>query len=280
MLLQDFVTRYCLRHDLSDATERHYRHVSSAFCSWHVTPFRTHDFEPDLLNEYLVYLRELGRSPFTQRQRRTSLLVLWRDAHRQDLAPPVRTDDVRHIRCPDPPKDTWTPEEVGRLVRACDTLSGYIHHCGLPRREYFRTLILAAYETGLRRGDLHQIERSWIAPGVFAVCQSKTGRQVVVRLTDATLAEILAFAGSRAIIWPAPSRKTGSFARTFRQVVQAAGLDGTFGKLRKSSGTEVERLQSGAGWLHLGHTTPDTARRWYLDPTRAYGQDLPVPRID
>jgi len=63
----------------------------------------------------------------------------------------------------------------------------------------------------------------------------------------------------------------------FKRIVEVAGLQGTFCKIRRTSGTEVERQQHGCAWLHLGHTSPDTARRWYINPERAYDVDRPLP---
>lgn len=275
MSLRNYLDRYNLAHDIKPSTLEHYTWVVHSLDAYTGHQTALADLSADLLNGYLLWLRERC-SPFTCKQRRASLLVLWRSANEEGLAPPV--PKIRPVRTPDPPKDVWTPADVAQLIAAASVLAGPFRNMAIDRVKYFRTLIAAAYESGLRRSDLHAMQADQVREAT-SIAQLKTGRCVVARFTAATCAEILAFvAGTdRNTIWPLWSKHRGVFGRMFGRIVAAAGLRGSFSKLRKTSGTEVERLAPGAGWVHLGHSSPDTARIWYINQARAYAGNVPLP---
>jgi integrase len=277
MTLQDYLTRYNQQRDIRPSTLEHYTWVARSLQSF-AGNVRTSQLTDDLLNRWLLHLRDVGLSPFTVHSRRNALLVIWRAAWRDGLAP--QPGEVRRIRLPDPAKDIWTADELHRLLDACEVLTGSFRGLRLSRAAYMQTLIRAAYDTGLRRGDLHRVTTASVLAGErLGINQQKTGRSVVVRLHASTLELVREFARApeREYVWPRWSKRRGTFARTFKRVTHAAGLVGDFGTLRKTSGTEVERLERGAGWLHLGHSNPETARRWYLNAERAYDVDRPLP---
>lgn len=277
MTLQNYLNRYNESHDIQPSTLEHYTWAAHSLQSF-AGEVRLTELSPELLNRWLLWLRDSGRSPFTVHSRRNSVLVIWRAAWRDGLAP--QPGEIRRVRLPDPAKEIWTIDEVRRLVEACSVLQRRFRGLRLNRADYFRTIIRAAYDTGLRQSDLHHVTTASVLSGDrLGILQQKTGRSVVVRLNANTLVLVREFAREppREFVWPRWSRRRGTFARTFRQVVSAAGLVGDFGRLRKTSGTEVERLERGAGWLHLGHASPETARRWYLNAERAYDVNRPLP---
>jgi len=277
MTLQDYLNQYNRAHDIKPSTLDHYSWVAHSLESF-AGPVNLTELSTDLLNDWLLKLRDNGLSPFTVHNRRNSLLVIWRAAWRDGLAP--QPGDIRRIRLPDPSKEIWTADEIVRLMDHCRVLRGRFRGLDIRRAAYFRTLIPAAYDTGLRLSDLHHVTVASVLTGNrMGILQQKTGRTVVVRLNENTLADILQFLqlAERQFVWPRWSKRRGTFAKAFRRIVQAAGLEGNFSRLRKTSGTEVERLERGAGWLHLGHSSPETARRWYLNAERAYDVDRPLP---
>lgn len=279
MTLQNYLNRYNLARDIKPSTLEHYQWVVRSLDSFTGRPTLLAELSPDLINGYLLWLRDRGRSPFTCKQRRASILVLWRAAADENLATPPIARQLRQVRTPDPPRPTWLPAEVARLIDAAAVLGGSFRTLpGINRAAYFRTLIAAAYDSGLRRSDLHALPISSTGQ-LTAVRQLKTGRAVVVRLRPETERAVACFvAGTdRPLIWPLWSQYRTVFARQFQQIVAAAGLTGTFSQLRKTSGTEVERLRPGSAWLHLGHSSPDTARQWYINQARAYTDTVPLP---
>lgn len=277
MTLQDYLDRYNQNRDIEPSTLEHYHWVVRSIQSF-AGVVKLSDISVDLCNRWLLWMRDNGRSPFTVNSRRNAMLVLWRAAWREGLAP--QPGEIRVIRLPDPSKEIWSQDEVARLVDFCAVLSGRFRRTNIQRANYFRSLIQAAYDSGLRQSDLHRVTVASVASSSrMGILQQKTRRTVVIRLHEQTVDAIRQFVtgADREFVWPQWSKQRGSFARTFQKIVAAAGLRGSFGRLRKTSGTEVERLSTNAGWLHLGHTSPETARRWYLNPERAYDIDRPLP---
>ena len=67
------------------------------------------------------------------------------------------------------------------------------------------------------------------------------------------------------------------FATEFAQIVKAAGLKGSWTKLRKSSGSDVESRFPTWGSVHLGHSQgPQVTTAHYLDP-RIVQANKPMP---
>lgn len=277
MTLHDYLVRYNLSRDIRPATLEHYEWVIKSLHAFLGRQVCLEELTGDLLNRYLLWMREKGCSPFTVKNRRNSLLVLWRSANDEGLAPPV--EKVRRISVPEPAKDVWTPEEVAKLVSSCDILGGRFRKTRIMRAPYFRTMILAGYDTGLRQSDLHAIRAMDVQHDTIGIVQIKTSRQVSIRIRPSTVDKIRSFLGSdgRQLVWPKWTHRRGAFSRLFKRIVENAELHGTFGKLRKTSGTEVEREQPGVGWVHLGHSNPQTARVWYINQARAYSGNVPMP---
>ncbi|MEX0677783.1 MAG: hypothetical protein WD063_11950 [Pirellulales bacterium] len=67
------------------------------------------------------------------------------------------------------------------------------------------------------------------------------------------------------------------FRKDFRHVVHAAGLSGTFKKLRKSRGTEAELL-TGRGHEHLANSRKEFEVH-YLDRTRVHREPIRLPPL-
>ena len=71
------------------------------------------------------------------------------------------------------------------------------------------------------------------------------------------------FPPDRELIWPLWGR-LGCWRRAAKRLVRAAGLPGSIGRLRHSSGTAVEIKHPGRGHEHLGNTRAVFERN-YLD---------------
>ncbi|MFO0899740.1 MAG: hypothetical protein U0836_20110 [Pirellulales bacterium] len=67
------------------------------------------------------------------------------------------------------------------------------------------------------------------------------------------------------------------FATEFAAIVKTAGLVGSWTKIRKSSGSNVEASYPGYGSIHLGHSQgPQVTTAHYLDPRIVQAQK-PMP---
>jgi integrase len=188
-----------------------------------------------LVSRFLAEKQAAGLSSYYRRSMRSCLVALLRYAGKSDRVRPVKLDELE-------PR-SWSPAEVSRLLAACD--------CLLPKhRPWWRTIIAVAFYCGLTQCDLFRLERQHIdAQWVLRTRRSKTQKKVVAQLPAWLVAEL----PSEGRLWPL-STSQESFRQTFSRIVRKAGLTGSFKQLRKSCGTETERLFPGRGHEALANT--------------------------
>lgn len=265
--MRQFIERYAIERGIQDVSAK------SLISSWAIFEMRVGypvgvaDIDHTLVNSVLAGMEAEGKSPFYMHGLRCNVMSLWRYAYENDRELPEaerqnvnRPRRVRKIRLPELILETWTREEVQRLVDTCDVLDGEFRHRGVllldgfTRAAYFRSLIRAAWSTGLRHGDLRRLRRKQIpGPDVpFVISQHKTGKRAVILLDKATVDEIDEY-GRTGVIWPMWGSYE-AFRKSFCAIVEAAGLEGSFKRLRKSSGSDAEQRAPGLGHLHLGNT--------------------------
>jgi integrase len=224
------------------------------FGEWLARPASTEDLEDLTVSEWLESLGA-DYAGWTVSGHRTRLLCLWRFAARRKLCEPP--GEVRRCPPPLPMPRAWTVEQVGDLLRAAESLGGI-------QGRYLHALIRAAYETGLRRGDLFALERGQISPdGAILVRQHKTMVPHVVAVRPETAAEILALPGDYPLKPPFGSKRYG---RYWDEVRRRAGLpSGACQQLRRTGATWVARENGeDAARSFLGHRSPEMLAH-YLD---------------
>lgn len=219
---------YILCHDLARGTPSYYRRIVSVLCSWHGGPVPLDDFTPALVSRMLAAKQEAGLSSHYRRSLRNGLRALLRFVHGS-------CERLRPVKCCELEADTWTAAEVGKIAEAAGP---------------DRLLILFAYFTGLSECDLRRLHREHIdAGGVIRFRRQKTGKSVLVGVPVELLDELPA----SGLLFPLKTSPEW-FRRQFALVVKFCGLKGTFKKLRRSSGTEIEIHHPGRGHIHLGNT--------------------------
>lgn len=278
-MIDELLALYLLEHDLAEATVAHYRLVLTGFQRWLEHPLGPADFTDQAVNSYLSWLKQ-RRSPFTVKQRRTSLLVLWKAAWELGLvgAPPGR---VRHIRTPDRVIETWLPDDIGRMIRHAESLPGMMASVAVPRWLFWSLWVRLAYDTGLRTSDLFSLECEDVLnlQGRLTIVQRKTQHAVTVHIRPETLDLVRQIAELRVSRFILPRCWRGNnFSHAVKKFLRGAGLQGSATKMRQTSCTEVDRLRPGAGWVHLGHRTSATTQRWYLNRRRAFDEN-PLPPL-
>lgn len=278
MLVTDFLAQYILEHDLRESSIVTMRYTVSAFESWLGRPATLDDFNQETLNKHLVWMQSQQRAAATINGRKKNLLTLWRAAWDCELMDqfPRR---VRKIKLPRKNPLAWTPEEVRQLVVTAmatpDTLP-----CRIEKAVWWTSLILTAWDSALRLGDLLAFEYEWIPPGgCLTIMQRKTGFTQQIQLRPVTLEWIdrcMAQGSQRRIIWPRTSRRE-EFYRSFNRIVRRAGVrSGTFRWLRRASITAVDVLQYGAGTDQAGHRDRGITLRHYVDRTQIpFSRPLP-----
>jgi integrase len=230
----------------------------------------------DLVNEWIEALLATELKARTVDTYRRNFCAVWRDAylHGFNNEPPLR---VKKIKLPKQIVQCFTHEEIGKLILAARTRKGCLDN-GVKRCHFWEAIILAAYATGLRRGDLLRLERSQVGDdGKAVVIQHKTGYPAVVRLP----AEVLAIVNQmrtdcgRAFPWP---YRYDAFGPRFARIVKAAGVrPGTFCWLRRSAGSYAEKMQPGSGKRLLGHRAEWVFRDHYHDLSVAPPETVEPP---
>lgn len=242
------------------------------------------DLTRETINRWLAWKVEAGCPPATVRTRRNAILALWRAAFEAD-----HVDDepkkIRKVRVPAHAVEAWTRQEMNQLLAH---MSGFMPDkllsTGLSKRLYFRSLALAAWDTGLRLGDLLSMEREWIRDvgdrGRISVLQRKTQRLVHCHFSSVTMREInrlMVQQPDRRLIWPLWCRRE-QFYKTFRGFVRGSGIrKGTFKWIRRASATAVELERPGHGYKHAGHSDPRVTNAHYIDRSQFDDEAGPEP---
>lgn len=263
VLLSELLTNYLQARDLEEGSARHLQYVLARFHRWLRRSPRTSDLVAARLNAWLESLLADSLSRSTVKGYRGAMLCLWRFAYETGALklPPAR---VRPVKVPRRLPTAWTVAEVNRLLAACALVAGGFRFHDLTYRDYLRALVLVAWDTGLRLGDLlalrsHQLS----ATGVLAIVQHKTGMALLCQLRTETMAAVTKL----------PPDMFGIIGRgrvfeLFGELKRHAGLNGhdkTKG-IRKAGATIVEATFPGQAGVFLGHLTPGLAYRHYVDP--------------
>jgi integrase len=260
---------YRQNHDITQDTFGQLINVARLLARFAGGTLDTARLSASLVNQWLLARKDNGTAAATINGNRTSLLMLWREAHELGFAPPPQK--VRTIKVPSTVPTAFTREELVKLIAACASLKGKFRRVPIRRRVYFESLFESAYDTALRLGDLLSIERTWIWPGGYiSIVQKKTGHSHRVMLRPSTICRIdecMSDWPGRAHVWPQVANRK-HFYEYVRRLVRVAGIrKGTTKWIRRSSASYVEREHPGCGARHLGHRTPGLAEKYYFDPS-------------
>lgn len=266
MLLVDFVGDYLLGREACPKYRRSLELSVACFGRFVGRAAVLADLTAATINRYLVQLGERGLARSTIRGERSRLLSLWRDAFDREMvdAPPLR---VRKIAVSSRPVEAWTKDEIERLLAVAAGLRGRFKNRWLmAKADFARALILCAYDSGARLGDLERWTFADLRDdGLIFWTQHKTGKPQTAILYPETLA------ACRRLRHPSRPTIFGGvlgrryFYRWVKEIVAAAGLSGTFRYLRRSSGSILERDNPGWGSRHLGNL-PSVFDRHYRAP--------------
>lgn len=264
----DFVGVYRRERDLKTDTVKQLECVARAFEKF-AGRVPLAEVTDDLANRWLIDMQATKLAPVTIHSRRRLFLTLWRAAYDAGLVERL-PQRVRRIRVPEIVPRAFLEAEMRALLLAADALKGDVPDLKIPRRLWWRSFLLAAFDSALRLSDLLSIERDWIWPGGrLSIIQAKTGRAHTVLLSPETLAAIeesIAANPRRRLIWPLWCSRD-CWHRHFRRLVKAAGLPAGSSKwIRRASASYVEAQHPGCGSAHLGHRSADIARKHYFDP--------------
>lgn len=234
----------------------------------------------EMVNRFVDWLRAQNLSPETKRSRRRGMLTLLQYAFDEGILnePLYR---IKKIAVPRKSPVAWSMGQVQHLVSTIEAMDRQ-DICQVPAGLWWSSLVRAAWDTGLRLGDLLSLERDWIqSDGILRIVQSKTQREHIVRLNQSTLRKIrtLEQLSKSRLLWPMdfPRRK---FFSEFKAIVKQAGLTGTFRFIRRGAITQAELLEPGAGQRLACHQDTRTTRTHYLDPCLLPASAVHVPGLE
>lgn len=267
MNLETFIDEYTRSRDLSAGYVDQLRWLASALAKTHGRAIDTGDLTPDLINAHLQDCRARGLSDETRRSRRRMFLSIAEAAVDAGVTPPFARRHVMKIRRSQRVVSAWTPEQVSRLLRKAEAMSG-MHQNGVTRAAYWASYVRFGWDTGLRGVDIRSIHRDDLMEGdefktSFVVVQNKTAKPVRHHLREATIEAMRRLPVRRGPLWGLWGR-IENWRREAAELVAAADLVGGIGRLRHSSGTAVESIARGRGHEHLGNTR-QVFERHYLD---------------
>lgn len=253
-------------------------------------PVYVHDLQADTLNRALQRWKARGIAPSTRKSRRRMLLTLWHSAADRDLLPPPRRRSLAPVNEPDRLPQCWTRDQVLHLLHTAEQLEGWVspkHLPGVSRRAYWSSYVAAAWDMSLRGRDMRRRSLDDViahpdphrTDACVQLVQTKSGRYHVVHVQGSTIARIRACLAEspRPLIWPAWGNTVREWRRQARQLVQRAGLPGSIGWLRHSSGTDVENRSPGDGHRYLGNSADVFARHYFSRTTGQYRIATPTP---
>ena len=231
------------------------------------------EISPKAVAQYGKRLIGKGLAPHTAKARCEIICCLWRHAAARSAGP--QFDRPQTPRCPKKIVVATPPEKVAALIDHCLHLPGKLRRKPIPRSTCWAAFAAASYETALRTSDLRQLR--WQPSGKWFLIQVKTGKPVTVDVGDRTLRLMEQLARVSPSLFELGWNREW-YGRGLRRVASHIGLDVCPQQLRQSAASEAERLKPGSAWILLGHSSPATTQRWYIDSAHAYS-DLPRPRI-
>ena len=275
-LLLKYVDQLVLENEWSDVHEYLVRSRVKTLQKFAGRWLTIRDLEADLINRYLLHLKEQELRPNTIKSHRRHLLLVWRAAARDDLASFPDSHKIRNPRATVTVPMAWSVDEVRQLVDEAERIPEEKMIGQIPEFRFWPAIICVAYDTGLRLGDVLSLKHEDITTGPRRIVMNKTGFPINVRVHKSTFNRVGAtFPPLRETIFPWPWKRRQFYER-FKGLVISAGLKGTFKRLRCTSGSYVDAIQSGAGSKHLGHRVGYVFARHYED-TSISGHTGPLP---
>src|SRR5258707_12451654 len=113
MLLSDFVPRYALCRDVSADYVEQLTITVNRLEQVAGRALEVSELTDELVNRWILRLKEL-QAPQTARNKRRSLLTIWKAAAEEGLCgPPGR---IRPVKMPEPIVEGWSVAEAGKLL--------------------------------------------------------------------------------------------------------------------------------------------------------------------
>jgi integrase len=234
------------------------------------------DLSAEIILAWLKHLIEIGRSAKTVNSYRNSLLTLWKYAKKKGLLQTEVPDlsDLPRCRVPSDSPNSWSPEQLERLLAAC----GRLRRChqvykDIQRSDYWISLILFLYDTGARIGAALEVLPTDIdLTNRLARLRSGSAKTLLeqpIRISEQTARAIEKILDpERSNVWPCGKRRNELYRR-LNMLLEEAGLPtdrlSKFHRIRRTTATQTALHGSlEMAQRQLGHTSLKMTLR-YID---------------
>lgn len=271
--LLDWRDRYIQTRALSRNAAYQMKRSVALFVEWSGQVPCVREISEGLLSAWIERLEE-SHAPRSRKNHRANILAILRFAADDNACAEPRARRVRRVKVPPPDPRAWSDDQLAALIDAASALSGFCRYRPrISRATYLLALTGAAYDTGLRKGDLFQLRQGWIAQdGAIRMRQHKTSEPHLCAVT-AHVRELLA-----SIPYDTPLRWTGhndDYYGLWHEACDAAGIPrGCTQQIRRTAATVVWEERPEAVQRFLGHRTP-TMWLHYVDQRRHAKAILP-----
>jgi integrase len=283
MTLDSYLTVYEADHEfgLRESTVKFHKAAIGTLNRFFNKKVEVADLNTPMFNQFLDWLK-LNRKPDTFRTVRGSILTLWRHAAENGVATnaPIKLRKLRICRLP---PVAWNPVEILLLIDASRKTQG-VMQSGIPYSVFWEAIIRAAYDTGMRLGDLLALSPRSLAEakcGATVRCiTSKTGDAILRQLRpDAwkcVQACLAANVRKKDLVFPWHFRRETFYVHFSGIVKEAKIRPGTFRYIRRVAVTWADIDSPGTGQHLAGHKSERTTAESYRD-TSQINEQCPAP---
>lgn len=240
--------------------------------------------DADLLCGFLRDRLDAGCAVETVRRDRRNVLTILRWAKSQGWIATV--PEVPTLKPERKNPSAWTLPELSRLLASADALSGSMRGLPIPRRWWFKGLVLFLYDTGARLSSALTLRTAdvWLdrCAARLLAATDKNRREQVFALSEQTVAVLREGLTERPLVFPYPwSRR--KIWRDLKALEKDAGLpagrEHGFHRFRRTHATQCVIV---AGWAaaqkSLGHSC-EAMTRVYVDQSQVVAASrIEIPR--
>lgn len=233
------------------------------------------DLNDETVSDFVWWIHTTQeKSARTANRCRDNLLAQWRFYARKGVT--GLWPDVPSLQEPERIPVAWTRDELRRLFRAIDGLSGTVD--GVPASLWWQSLHSVLWDTGERAGAAMALDWRWVdLDGGFVTFRAETRkgkkRDRIHRVHPTTLEMLRRMHAAQKCpangrVWPWSKHFT-SLYHSYKQILSAAKLPSDrmrkFHAMRRSAASYLEAA-GGNATEFLDHSDRRTTKRSYLDP--------------
>ena len=272
MHLATAVDQIATECDLQKSTIGQDRKAVSRFSEFIGLRADSSDLTGPKLNEFIAFLQTQVTNTTASNYRR-ALCRVWNFLTQEEGKPSYEIRRLRRPKSVEQPVVAWSLADLRMLLASCDLFENQMLRMQVSARDYFRALLLAAYDTALRPSDLFLVRWDQFSKEDRAITliQHKTGKPHIVFLSDETVVAIESIRSPRDKIFPLT---WGGIRRWMDRIFEGAAKEGfvrlpgkNLGTLRKTNATQVFIADGEAAAAEsLGHSSGTRiAKKHYID---------------